>query len=66
MNKENFSSFIDIAQLRVDVLEKAELFLNEVNEDNLRSFSEEVKKTAEGTLQKYIFKVYDWYTDGNS
>lgn len=65
MNKENFSSFIDIAQLRVDVLEKAELFLNEVNEDNLRSFSEEVKKTAEGTLQKYIFKVYDWYTDGN-
>jgi hypothetical protein len=65
MDKENFSSFVNIAQLRADVIEKAELFLNEVNEDNLKSFSEEVKKTAEGALQKYIFKVYDWYTDGN-
>lgn len=65
MDKENFSSFVNIAQLRADVIEKAELFLDEVNEDNLKAFSEEVKKTAEGTLQKYVFKVYDWYTDGN-
>lgn len=65
MNNPNFSSFLDIAKLEADVLEKAELFLSDITEDNLKAFSDEVKKIAEGTLQKYVFKVCDWYTDGN-
>lgn len=63
MEVHNFSSFLDIAKLETDVLEKAELFLSNIDEDSLKAFSDEVKKLAEGTLQNYIFKVCDWYTD---
>ena len=65
MENSNFSSFLDIAKLKADVLDKAELFLTDINEENLKAFSNEVKKIAEGTLQKYVFKVCDWYTDGD-
>lgn len=65
MEVHNFSSFLDIAKLEADVQEKAELFLNNIDEDSLKAFSDEVKKIAEGTLQKYIFKVCDWYTDSS-
>ena len=66
MDSQNFSSFLDIAKLETDVIEKAGLFLAEINEDNLKAFSDEVKKIAEGTLQEYVFKVCDEYIEKGS
>lgn len=65
MENQNFSSFLNKAKLKTDILNKADFFLNDINEENLEAFSNEVKKIAEGTLQEYVFKVCDWYTDGN-
>lgn len=63
MNTNNYPD-IDFGAFRKAIEDKALTLLNEVNEDNLKYFSEETKKIAEATMENYIFHVYDLYSDG--
>ena len=55
---------IDFGAFQIKIEEKAQILLNNVTEENLKYFSEEVKKIAEATLENYVFQVYDIYVDG--
>ena len=55
---------IDLASLKLAIEEKANHLLEEITEDSLKIFSQEVKLIATGKLEEYIFKVYDLYSDG--
>lgn len=55
---------IDFAKLKRCINDKASSILFEITEENLRYFSNEVKKIAEGVLDDYVFKVFNIYTDG--
>lgn len=55
---------IDKVYLKTQVQEKAKLLLSEVSDENLKYFTEEVKKLAEGILETYVFDIYDTYTAG--
>lgn len=55
---------IDKVYLKTKVQEKEKQMLGEITEENLRYFSEEVKKLAEGILEKYVFDIYDAFTTG--
>lgn len=63
MDKNNYPD-IDFGALRKAIDDKSRSLLNEVNEENLKYFSEETKKIAEATMENYIFHVYDLYSDG--
>lgn len=63
MNTTNYPD-IDFGAFRKAIEDKAMSLLSEVNEENLKYFSEETKKIAEATMENYIFHVYDLYTDG--
>ena len=53
---------IDKAYLKTQVQEKAKLLLSEISDENLKYFTEEIKKLAEGILERYVFDIYDTYT----
>lgn len=55
---------IDKVYLKTQVQEKAKLMLDEISDENLKYFTEEVKKLAEGILEKYVFDIYDTFTAG--
>lgn len=55
---------IDMVYLKTQVQEKAKLMLGEITDENLKYFTEEVKKLAEGILEKYVFDIYDTFTTG--
>lgn len=55
---------IDKVYLKTQVQEKAKLMLGEITDENLKYFTEEVKKLAEGILEKYVFDIYDTFTTG--
>lgn len=63
MNANNYPS-IDFGAFQKAIEDKALAIMNEVNEDNLKYFSEETKKIAEATMENYIFHVYDLYSEG--
>lgn len=63
MNTPNYPD-IDFGAFRKAIEDKARTLLNEVNEDNLKYFSEETKKIAEAAMENYIFHVYDLYSEG--
>lgn len=53
---------IDKVYLKTQVQEKAKLLLCEISDENLKYFTEEIKKLAEGILERYVFDIYDTYT----
>ncbi len=55
---------IDKVYLKTQVQEKEKLMLGEITDENLKYFTEEVKKLAEGILEKYVFDIYDTFTTG--
>ena len=55
---------IDKVYLKTQVKEKAKLMLGEITDENLKYFTEEVKKLAEGILEKYVFDIHDTFTTG--
>lgn len=55
---------IDKVYLKTEVQEKARLMLGEITDENLKYFTEEIKKLAEGIFEKYVFDIYDTYTTG--
>lgn len=55
---------IDKVYLKTQVQEKARLMLGEITDENLKYFTEEVKKLAEGILEKYAFDIYDTFSTG--
>lgn len=55
---------VDKVYLKTQVQEKAKLMLGEITDENLKYFTEEVKKLAEGILEKYVFDIYDTSTTG--
>lgn len=40
------------------------MLLTEISDDNLKYFTEEIKKLAEGILETYVFDIYDTCTNG--
>lgn len=63
MNSNNYPD-IDFGAFQKAITEKANLLIDEVNEENLRYFSEETKKIVEATMENYIFYVDDIYSEG--
>lgn len=55
---------MDFGAFKMAILEKANLLLKDVSEENLKYFAEETKKIAESAMEQYAFKVYDLYTEG--
>ena len=55
---------IDKVYLKTQVQEKAKLLLSEIFDEDLKYFTEEIKKLAEGILERYVFDIYDTYTTG--
>lgn len=55
---------INKVYLKTQVQEKAKLFLSEISDENLKYFTEEVKKVAEGVFEAYVFDIYDTCTTG--
>lgn len=63
MEQNNYPD-IDFGAFKKAIEDKAASLLNEVNEENLKYFSEETKKSAEAAMENYIFHVYDLYSCG--
>lgn len=63
MEQNNYPD-IDFGTFKKAIEDKAASLLNEVNEENLKYFSEETKKLAEAAMENYIFHVYDLYSCG--
>ena len=64
MNEVNKYPDIDFGAFQKQILDKAQILLKDVSEENLRYFAEETKKIAEATMENYIFQVYDLYAEG--
>lgn len=61
--KNNFPE-ISLEPLKTAIEEKAQLFLTEITEDNMKAFAQEIKLITEGIMEQYIFKVYNLYSNG--
>lgn len=55
---------IDFHELRLMVNQKAELLLQNINEEDLSYFLEQVKKGAAGILTSFSYATFDLYTSG--
>ena len=64
MKPNDYTLTIELADMESKVLDLSNKLLSEINEENLKYFSSEVKVIAESALEKYVFDVYDLYTSG--
>lgn len=55
---------IDLVSLDTKVRAKAEEYLDDINEDNLKSFAESTKAIALSVLENYFFEIDRLYSDG--
>ena len=55
---------MDIQPLKTAIIEKANLLLTEITEENLKTFLQAVTMIAEGVMEQYVFKVYNLYSKG--
>lgn len=60
----NKYSDLDIQPLKTAIIEKANLLLTEITEENLKTFLQAVTMIAEGVMEQYVFKVYNLYSKG--
>lgn len=63
MTQNNYPD-LDLGALKLEVEKKAKLLLDEVNEENLKYFAEQLKKFTEGTMEEYMNHVFDLYAEG--
>lgn len=64
MGNTNYTFVIDFEQMKREVRKKAELLLEEINEDNIECFVKEVKKLAKHIFGQYVYSIYKYYTEG--
>lgn len=64
MDNKEYRLVPDVANMKDEIIKLAETILTDISEDSLNYFSEEAKRAAESTLEKYVFSVYDLYTKG--
>lgn len=55
---------MDIARLETEVRQKAQEYLDDISEDNLKAFAESTKYIAQSILENYFLSVDDIYTNG--
>lgn len=55
---------IDIVSLETKVRAKAKEYLDDINEDNLKSFAEATKTIAQSILENYFFEIDRLYSNG--
>lgn len=55
---------MDLVKLESEVRQKAQEYLGDITEENLKSFAEATKYIAQSVLENYLLKVDDIYTNG--
>ena len=55
---------MDLVKLDSEVRQKAQEYLDNITEENLKSFAEATKYIAQSVLENYLLKVDDIYTNG--
>lgn len=60
----DFDLKMDLYRLETEVRQKAKEFLEEINEENLKTFAESTKLIAQSVFEEYILEVDRQYTNG--
>ena len=60
----NSKVMMDVIRLETEVRQKAQEYLDDISEDNLKAFAESTKFIAQSILENYILAVDDIYTNG--
>jgi hypothetical protein len=62
----NFDNIImmDVVRLETEVRQKAQEYLDDISEGNLKAFAESTKNIAQSVLENYFLAVDDIYTNG--
>ena len=55
---------MDVVRLETEIRQKAQEYLDDISEDNLKAFAESTKFIAQSILENYILAVDDIYTNG--
>ena len=55
---------MDIVRLEIEVRQKAKEYLDDISEENLKSFAESTKYIAQSILENYFLSVDDIYSNG--
>lgn len=55
---------MDLVRLETEVRQKANEYLDDITEDNLKSFAESTKYITQSVLENYFLAVDDLYTNG--
>lgn len=55
---------MDLVKLETEVRQKAQEYLGDISEENLKSFAEATKYIAQSVLENYFLNVDDIYTNG--
>lgn len=60
----NSKVMMDIVRLETEVRQKAQEYLDDISEANLKAFAESTKYIAQSVLENYFLSVDDIYTNG--
>ena len=60
----DFDLKMDLYRLETEVRQKAKEYLEEINEENLKTFAESTKLIAQSVFEEYILEVDRQYTNG--
>lgn len=60
----NSKIMMDIVRLEIEVRQKAKEYLDDISEENLKSFAESTKYIAQSILENYFLSVDDIYSNG--
>lgn len=55
---------MDVVRLETEVRQKAQEYLDDISESNLKAFAESTKNIAQSVLENYFLAVDDIYTNG--
>lgn len=60
----NSKVMMDVVRLETEVRQKAQKYLDDISEANLKAFAESTKYIAQSVLENYFLAVDDLYTNG--
>lgn len=60
----NSKVIMDVVRLETEVRQKAQEYLDDISESNLKAFAESTKNIAQSVLENYFLAVDDIYTNG--
>lgn len=55
---------MDVVRLETEIRQKAQEYLEDISEDNLKAFAESTKYIAQSVLENYFLSIDDIYTNG--